>query len=161
MWEIQRRWFRSREQRGKQKKKKKAGPEEEERGRWWQWGLGNTWKEKSAAVKEWRMEKKRIMDGVRWRKMSGSSGCVYQTRVGPCLTERDVGAVSGDSSHVSGEQEESGWTSFWMCLDNSNELPVPFIFIWKHLQIWGKQERSAAYLISCSSEENENGEDGC
>lgn len=26
----------------------------------------------------------------------------------PCLTERDVGAVSGDSSHVSGEGEKSG-----------------------------------------------------
>lgn len=101
-------------------------------------------------MKEWRMEKKkRIMDGVRWRKMSGSSGCVYQTGVGPCLTERDVGAVSGDSSHVSGEQEESGWTSFWMGLNDSNELPLPFI--WKHLQTWGNQARSAAYLISCSS----------
>lgn len=137
------------EQIGKSEKKKKSKAGQEE-GRWWWRELGNTQKEERAAVKEWRMEKKRGMDGVRWRKMSGSSGCVYQTGVGPCLTERDVGAVSGDSSHVSGEQEESGWTSFWMCLNNSNELALPFIFIWKHLQIWGKQARSAAYLISCS-----------
>lgn len=68
------------------------------------------------------MEKKGAMDGVRWRNMSGSSGCVYQTGVGPCLTERNVGAVSGDSSHVPGEQEKSGWTSRW----NVSIIPMSF-----------------------------------
>lgn len=38
-----------------------------------------------------------------------------------------MGAVSGDSSHVSGEEEESGWISLWMCLNTSNELPHFFL----------------------------------
>lgn len=38
-----------------------------------------------------------------------------------------MGAVSGDSSHVSGEGEASGWISLWMCLNTSNELPRYFL----------------------------------
>lgn len=29
-------------------------------------------------------------------------------------------------------------------------LPLPFIFIWKHEQMWGKQQISAVWLLACS-----------
>lgn len=65
-----------------------------------------------------------------------------------------MGAVSGDSSHVSGEGEESGWASPWLCLNTSNELPRLFLcpssssgnmFIFER-----KQQISAARLLAHS-----------